>query len=633
MTDPVAPAGATPAGGASGGTATTTTHTAASVLRLARQGQLRQVGASSFFLSCHQVAEALVPVTIGLTVDRAISTGDGASMLRWLAVLLGLFVALTCAMRWGFRANLRAVQGAGHDLRMLVAGRVLDPRGGAEADQLPGQLVALATGDTLKVGMLNYALAMAVSGVAGVGVAVVSLARFSLPLTGLVVAGTVLLMVITHLLGRPLERRSGTERATMAAATGMAADLIAGLRVLQGFGGERAAVGRYRAASRRALGATLRAAAVESMVRALAVVLAGGLLAAVTLVAGRLAADGSISIGALITALGLAQFLIDPLNRITSFGAQRAQAVASAGRIATVLNAPWAVDGPEHATPDGHGHGHGKSHGHGESEGHGKSEGHGESDGAGDQQGRPRPAKGAGSPDGPGRSEARLRLAGITVGSVRELDLEVRAGEFLGLVAADPGEAAAVLSVLARDTDPVAGSVLLDGTPVTGLHPDASRRSVVVAPHDAVLFDGTVLDNIRSAAPAADLDPVVTAAGVDDLREALADGLQTRLRSGGASLSGGQRQRVALARALATAAPVLVLHEPTTAVDSLTERRIAGGLRDLRTGLSTVCVTASPAVLASCDRVVLLDGGAITAEGTHEELVRSDGRYRELVLA
>ncbi|MBE3199769.1 MULTISPECIES: ABC transporter ATP-binding protein [Parafrankia] len=624
MTDPVAPAGATPAGGASGGsdgTATTTTHTAASVLNLARRGQLRQVGASSFFLSCHQVAEALVPVTIGLTVDRAISTGDGASMLRWLAVLLGLFVALTCAMRWGFRANLRAVQGAGHDLRMLLAGRVLDPRGGAEADQLPGQLVALATGDTLKVGMLNYALAMAVSGVAGVGVAVVSLARFSLPLTGIVVAGTVLLMVITHLLGRPLERRSGAERATMAAATGMAADLIAGLRVLQGFGGERAAVGRYRAASRRALGATLRAAAVESTVRALAVVLAGGLLAAVTLVAGRLAADGSISIGALITALGLAQFLIDPLNRITGFGAQRAQAVASAGRIATVLNAPWAVDGPEHAAPDGHSHGHGES------------DGHDESDGAGDQQGRPRPAKGAGSQDGPGRGEARLRLAGITVGSVRELDLEVRAGEFLGLVAADPGEAAAVLSVLARDTDPVAGSVLLDGTPVTGLHPDASRRSVVVAPHDAVLFDGTVLDNIRSVAPAADLDRVVTAAGVDDLREALADGLETRLRSGGASLSGGQRQRVALARALATAAPVLVLHEPTTAVDSLTERRIAGGLRDLRAGLSTVCVTASPAVLASCDRVVLLDGGAITAEGTHEELVRTDGRYRELVLA
>ncbi|OAA18720.1 putative ABC transport system ATP-binding protein [Frankia sp. EI5c] len=563
-------------------------HTAASVLRRARRGQLRHLGASSFFLSCHQVAEALVPVTIGLAVDRAIATGDGDSMARWLAALLGLFVALTCSMRWGFRANLRAVQGAGHDLRMLVADRVLDPRGGAGSDQLPGQLVALATGDALKVGMLNYATAMAVSGVAGVGVAVVSLARFSLPLTGLVVAGTLLLMVITHVLGRPLERRSGAERATMAAATGLAADLIAGLRVLKGFGGERPAVDRYRAASRRALGATLRAAATESTIRAVAVMLAGGLLAVVTLVAGRLAADGSISIGALITALGLAQFLVDPLNRITGFGAQRAQSAASAGRIASVLDAPWAVLDPA------------------------------------------RPAAGTtGTPGSP-----PLRLAGVTVGSVRDLDLEVRAGEFLGVVAADPREAAAVLAVLARDADPESGVVLLDGRPVTELPPDTARAAVLVAPHDSVLFDGTVADNIRSAAAEGDdLGPVVTAAGLDDLAEVLPDGLGTSLASGGVSLSGGQRQRVALARALAAQAPVLVLHEPTTAVDSLTERRIADGVRGLRSGLSTVCVTSSPAVLASCDRVVLLDGGRVTADGTHAELVRSDPRYRELVLA
>ncbi|WP_018638259.1 ABC transporter ATP-binding protein [Parafrankia elaeagni] len=570
-------------------------HSAGSVLRRARRGQLRHVSASSTFLSCHQVAEALVPITIGLAVDRAVATGDGASMLRWLAVLLGLFVALTCAMRWGFRANLRAVQGAGHDLRMLVADRVLDPRGGASADQLPGQLVALATGDALKVGMFNYALAMAISGIAGVGVAVVVLARFSLSLTGLVVAGTLLLMVITHFLGRPLERRSAAERATMAAATGLAADLIAGLRVLKGFGGERPAVERYRTASQRALGATLRAAAAESTIRAVAVALAGGLLAVVTLGAGRLAAGGSISIGALITAVGLAQFLVDPLNRITGFGAQRAQSLASAGRIAAVLNAPPAVVERAPTVPAG-----------------------------ADRQA------------GPARPESRLRLEKVTVGSVRDLDLEVRAGEFLGVVVADPHEAAAVLGVLARDADPASGALLLDGTAVTDLHPDTVREVVLVAPHDAVLFEGTVLDNIRSATQAetgGDLGPVVTAAGLDDLTEVLAEGLHTRLRSGGTSLSGGQRQRVALARALAAAAPVLVLHEPTTAVDSLTERRIAEGLRRLRGGLSTVCVTSSPAVLACCDRVVVLDGGTVTTEGTHADLVHTNPRYRELVLA
>ncbi|OHV20327.1 ABC transporter [Parafrankia soli] len=558
------------------------THTAASILRRARRGQLRHLGASSFFLSCHQVAEALVPVTIGLAVDRAVATGDGPSMLWWLAALLGLFVVLTCAMRWGFRANLRATQGAGHDLRMLLAERVLDPRGAAGAERMPGELVSLATGDALKVGMLNYATAMAISGFAGVGVAVVALVRFSLPLTALVTAGSVLLLVITHVLGRPLEHRSAAERAKMAAATGLAADLIAGLRVLKGFGGERPAVARYRSASREALGATLRSAAAESTVRAVAVVLAGGLLAAVTLVAGRLAAGGSISIGALITAVGLAQFLVDPLNRITGFGSQRAQSLASAGRIAAILDAPHAVGGTRQATAAGPG---------------------------------------------------RLRFEGFSAGTIRGLDLEVAAGEFVGIVASDPKEAAALLAVLARDADPETGTVLLDGESVAQLYPDETRSVVLVAPHDAELFEGTVADNIRSAAPGAELGPVVAAAGLDDLEEVLSEGLRTRLLHGGVSLSGGQRQRVALARALAADVPVLVLHEPTTAVDSLTELKITQGVRQLRDGASTVCVTSSPAVLSFCDRVVVLDGGVITTEGTHEELVGSHPRYRELVLA
>ncbi|WP_018505703.1 ABC transporter ATP-binding protein [Parafrankia discariae] len=573
------------------------THTAASILRRARRGQLRHLGGSSFFLSCHQVAEALVPVSIGLAVDRAVATGDGASMLRWLAAVLGLFVVLTCAMRWGFRANLRATQGAGHDLRMLLAERVLDPRGSAGAERMPGELVSLATGDALKAGMLNYATAMAISGFAGVGVAVVALARFSLPLTALVTAGSVLLLVITHVLGRPLEQRSAAERAKMAAATGLAADLIAGLRVLKGFGGERPAVRRYRAASREALGATLRSAAVESTVRAVAVVLAGGLLAAVTLVAGRLAAGGSISIGALITAVGLAQFLVDPLNRITGFGSQRAQSLASAGRIAAILNAPHAVGGTRQATE------------------------------------ATEAAQATGAAAATGGRPGRLRFEGFSAGTIHGLDLEVAAGEFVGIVAADPKEAAALLAVLARDADPETGTVLLDGESVARLHPDETRSVVLVAPHDAELFEGTVVTNIRSAAPGVELGPVVTAAALDDLEEVLSDGLETRLLHGGVSLSGGQRQRVALARALAADAPVLVLHEPTTAVDSLTELRITQGVRQLRDGASTVCVTSSPGVLSFCDRVVVLDGGVITTEGTHEELVGSHPRYRELVLA
>jgi putative ABC transport system ATP-binding protein len=114
--------------------------------------------------------------------------------------------------------------------------------------------------------------------------------------------------------------------------------------------------------------------------------------------------------------------------------------------------------------------------------------------------------------------------------------------------------------------------------------------------------------------------------------EVLPAGLDTELGEGGRTLSGGQRQRVALARALATHAPVLVLHDPTTAVDAATEHRIAAGIANLRAGRTTLLVTSSPALLARCHRVLLVDGGEIVASGEHAGLV-ADARYREAVLS
>ncbi|MGW1934268.1 ATP-binding cassette domain-containing protein, partial [Streptomyces sp. NPDC001919] len=99
------------------------------------------------------------------------------------------------------------------------------------------------------------------------------------------------------------------------------------------------------------------------------------------------------------------------------------------------------------------------------------------------------------------------------------------------------------------------------------------------------------------------------------------------------SLSGGQRQRVALARALAADRPVLVLHDPTTAVDTVTESRIAAGLREVRRDRTTVLVTTSPALLAVTDRVVVLEDGAVRAAGHHTELLAADATYRAAVLA
>ena len=160
------------------------------------------------------------------------------------------------------------------------------------------------------------------------------------------------------------------------------------------------------------------------------------------------------------------------------------------------------------------------------------------------------------------------------------------------------------------------------------LDPRSVRRAVLVTPHDADVFDGTVAGNIGAAS-----EPILRAAAVDELATALPEGLSTTVGERGSTLSGGQRQRVALARALAADPPVLVLDEPTTAVDAATEARIAAGVRELRAGRGTILVTTSPALLAATDEVVVIDGGRVGDRGTHADLLRRNPAYAALVLS
>ncbi|MHC1560100.1 ABC transporter transmembrane domain-containing protein [Actinomycetospora sp. C-140] len=554
------------------------------VLRGAIRDQRGPVSTAALLFMGHQAGEALVPVLVGTVVDRAVATGDTGALLRWLAVLGLDFLVLSFCYRWGARRAWLGDVRADQRLRLLVADRLLDPRGGAETGRLPGELANLAVADAKRVGVVNFAVPLGLAALAAMLVAAVSLVRVSVPLGLLILLGTPPLLLVVHLLGVPLQRRSGPEQERAARASGVAADLVDGVRVLKGLGAVPAAVARYERASQEALGATLGATRVQAGYQG-AVLAANGLfLALVALVGGRLAADGQISIGGLVAAVGLAQFLITPLQMLGWVNGRIAQGRASAARIAELLTAGPAVAAGDPAAP-------------------------------------PVPARPA------------FALHDLHHGSLRGVDLVVGAGETVGVVAADPADAAALVACLAREVDPARGTVTVEGRALAAHPPRAARSGVLVAAHGAELFSGTLRENVAAAArDPAPVASAMAAAQADQVADVLPDGAETLLREQGRSLSGGQRQRVALARALAADAPVLVLHDPTTAIDGVTEIRIAEGVAALRTDRTTLVLATSPALLAVTDRVVLVVDGRVAATGTHAELVASHPVYRSAVL-
>ncbi|GAA4708528.1 multidrug ABC transporter ATP-binding protein [Phytohabitans rumicis] len=527
----------------------------------------------------HQAGEALVPVLIGVVIDRAVSTGSSTELLLWLAALAAVFAGLSASFRFGARAAERASQQAGHEIRVRLTRRVLHPGGGAEADRLSGALVNIATGDARRVGGVNTVVSAGIAALTGLLVSAVALLWISVPLGLVVLLGAPPVLWLGGLLGRPLERRSAVEQERAAHASGLATDLVAGLRVLKGIGAESAAVARYRRTSQESLAATLRASRAQAWHDGAILALTGVFIAAVALVGGRLAAQGEISVGDLVAAVGLALFLLAPLQLFAWVNGEFARGRASAARIGEVLSAP--------------------------------------------------PAVAAGPGQFPSVVRGQVALAGVTHGPLRGVDLDVAPGELLGVVTPDPAAATALLACLAREVDPAAGAVTLDGVPLSTVDPAEVRGAILHAAHHADLFAGTLAANV--ALDDRDVLPAMSAAAADEVALSLPEGavLTERARS----LSGGQRQRVALARALAADPPVLLLHDPTTAVDTVTEARIATGIRDVRHGRTTILVTTSPALLAAVDRVVLLDDGTVRAQGTHESLVATDPGYRKAVLS
>ena len=249
------------------------------------------------------------------------------------------------------------------------------------------------------------------------------------------------------------------------------------------------------------------------------------------------------------------------------------------------------------------------------------------------------PSEQGGSFD-PGRSRGEVELRGITLryGSdgataLADVNLRLHAGESLALVGPSGAGKSTLVNMLPRFLEPTAGTLLLDGTPVTEWNMLGLRRQFALVSQDVVLFNDTVSANVALGAGPADPQRVrdaLSAANLLGFVEGLPQGVDTLIGHNGSQLSGGQRQRLAIARAIYKDAPILILDEATSALDSESERLVQDALERLMRGRTSLVIAHRLSTIERADRIVALDGGRVVEQGSHAELLARGGLYARL---
>jgi len=542
---------------------------------IARQQKLTLV-LNALFAIGWMVSQALIWACVGAAIDKGVIDKNEGELFLWVGVVmaLGLFQAVCGALRHQMavtnwmNAAYKTVQVIGHHVAKT---------GTAVTDVIPaGDVVNTVASDAMRIGGAYDVVARFAGAIAAWIFVSVILISTSAELGLIVLIGVPVLASLTTPLMRPLHTTQAAQREAAGRLAALGSDTVAGLRILRGVGGEDVFLNNYRRQSNLVRLAGNRIASPQAGLESGQVLLPAILTAVVTYLGAQDVMHGTLQPGQLVAFFGYATFLTTPLRTAIEYVISTTRAYVGAGRVLRILNIDPLVTEPESPLP------------------------------------------------WPAHVE---RLDDETSG------VSLVRGQLVAVVTESPEEATALADRLGRFVDDVQG-VHLNGTPLALFSVRDTRANIIVSEIEPRLFSGELRYELvpHGDVSNATIMPALEATSSLDILDALEDGLDTLVEERGRGFSGGQRQRLSLVRAILTEADVLILVEPTSAVDTHTEGRIAARLRKVRGSHTTLVATTSPLMLEMMDLVYLMVDGRAVESGTHRELIANSALYRQTVL-